>query len=79
MPPNPVLKLIELQVMEDKNRARLIIFNRWGEVVFRNRDEYAPWDGKQNERLLPQGTYYYRLLLDLGEQKILQGPVHLLR
>lgn len=66
------------QVLPDD--VTILVFNRWGEIVY-EANPYVPWDGRQNNRILPQGTYYYRLLLKQGDEKGVwsEGPVHLLR
>jgi gliding motility-associated-like protein len=35
----------------------LLIFNRWGEVVWESRDVEVGWDGTYNGVLMPEGTY----------------------
>ncbi len=67
-----------MQVLPDD--VIFLVFNRWGEIVY-EAGPYVPWDGKQNNRILPQGTYYYRLLLKQSDEKGVwsEGPVHLLR
>ncbi|MGM9511120.1 gliding motility-associated C-terminal domain-containing protein [Larkinella sp. GY13] len=42
-------------------KATLTIFNRWGEVVFLTDDALTGWDGKQQGKTVPPGTYSYRL------------------
>ncbi|CCH54203.1 hypothetical protein BN8_03351 [Fibrisoma limi BUZ 3] len=44
--------------------AQVTIFNRWGEVVFHERDGYKkPFDGLLNDQPLPAGMYIYVLKL----------------
>ena len=38
-----------------------IIVNRWGQVVFESNDINASWDGKYNDNLCTEGTYFYVL------------------
>lgn len=35
----------------------LLIFNRWGEVVWESRDIEVGWDGTYGGKIMPQGTY----------------------
>jgi len=59
-------------------KVRLLICNRWGEVV--HGPEYAPWNGSQGDRDLPQATYYYQMLFEVGEVGYqIRGAVNLLR
>ena len=64
----------------------LIIFNRWGMVVFKTNDPDVLWNGKtENEGDdLPAGTYYYvckvvEQSLDGGVERELKGPLQLIR
>ncbi len=42
-----------------------IVFNRWGDRVFYDFEYENKWDGRnQSGEELPQGTYYYLILLD---------------
>ncbi|MBL0113538.1 MAG: gliding motility-associated C-terminal domain-containing protein, partial [Saprospiraceae bacterium] len=45
--------------------TKLTVYNRWGDLVYRNDDYKNDWDGTNTQgQPLPTGTYYY--LLDLG-------------
>lgn len=58
----------------------LIIFNRWGDIVFKARPYGNDWQGTNMEgKNLPDGTYYYILRLDIGSGEILRGDVTILR
>lgn len=36
------------------------IYNRWGQVIFYNINEFTTWDGhNMNGEMVPEGTYYY--------------------
>jgi gliding motility-associated-like protein len=39
----------------------LLIFNRWGEVIWESHDISVPWDGTYNGKLLPPGTYTWTI------------------
>ena len=58
----------------------MIIFNRWGDVVFQAAPYTNNWSG-QNEsgQDLPEGTYYYVLELDVANGIILNGSITVLR
>lgn len=58
----------------------LIIFNRWGDIVFQARPYTNNWEGTNASGLdLPQGTYYYILRLDISEGNILKGDVTIIK
>ena len=39
----------------------LIIFNRWGQIVFESTDIEEGWDGTKNGSPLNQGVFVYKL------------------
>ena len=64
------------------DRYELLIFNRWGEVVFTAIDPEAFWDGTYKNLPVPDGVYVYRLIYTSAETetyKELTGHVSVLR
>jgi gliding motility-associated-like protein len=62
---------------EIKNNE-VMIFSRWGDVLFTARPYNNDWDGTHNGQALPAGTYYYILKLDdLGEVR--DGNITIIR
>lgn len=61
------------------NDADLQVYNRYGQLVFRNIGFIKPWDGTRNGTPLPVGTYYYVLDLKIKNEKPLTGSVTILR
>ena len=58
----------------------LIIFNRWGDVVFNAKPYNNDWHGvNQNGQPLPLSTYYYVLRLDIGEGNVFKGDITILK
>jgi gliding motility-associated-like protein len=58
----------------------IVIFNRWGDIIFEQAPYENDWRGtNQNEDPLPAGTYYYILRLDVAEGDILRGDITILR
>jgi len=58
----------------------LMIFNRWGDVLYQAKPYNNDWDGKnQAGNDLPEGTYYYVLRLDIGSGNIYKGDITILR
>jgi gliding motility-associated-like protein len=64
----------------DDKTASLTIINRWGEVIF-NASPYMRWDGKNqhSKHDMPVGTYYFRLVMEIGKTILVEGAVLLLR
>lgn len=60
----------------------LIIFNRWGELIFESKNAQIGWDGNYNGRKAPEGTYIWQLKVGLIDYPISlekQGHLNLLR
>ena len=64
----------------DFPKSEMVIFNRWGDVVFRASPYNNDWRGQAtNGDELPEGTYYYVLRLDISEGEVMKGDVTILR
>ena len=47
--------------------AEVLVYNRWGKLVFRTKNISAnPWDGRNNGKLVPTDSYHYILYLNDG-------------
>lgn len=58
----------------------LLVYNRWGDVVYKSKPYNNDWQGNNNSgNELPQGTYYYLLRLNVAEGAIFQGDITILR
>ena len=58
----------------------IIIFNRWGDIVYRAKPYHNDWQGTNNAgQPLPEATYYYVLRLDLSKSIIIRGNVTILK
>ena len=65
---------------QDFPTSRLMVFNRWGDLLFDAQPYANDWGGEgPGGEVLPQGTYYYVLELDLARQLTYQGHVTVLR
>ncbi len=54
--PNAIFKAVGVGIQT----YELIIYNRWGEVIFHTKDLNAGWDGTFQGRSLPSGIYSYK-------------------
>lgn len=83
-PNNDGINEIFIPVISGNRTAsyELLIFNRWGEVIFKSTEPQIGWDGTRNGKLSPEGVYIWKLqvggLLDLKSEDY-QGHVVLIR
>jgi len=66
----------------DPNDYNLLIFNRWGEVLFESNNDQVGWDGTYGGKVVQEGTYLYKIefgLKDDDSRKIVTGHVTLLK
>ncbi len=59
----------------------MVIFNRWGEMVFQSFDHFIGWDGYYKGKLSQQDTYMYKIIVVFtdGYKRVKTGDVTLLR
>jgi len=57
------------------------VFNRYGQLVFRNDNYQNNWEGTNDGKPIPDGTYYYVITYNLVSGKTFQtkGDVTILR
>ncbi len=60
---------------------RMLIYNKWGELLFESNNKNKGWDGYYNGSLVQQDVYVYRLSLtyDDGQSETFVGDVTLVR
>ncbi len=66
----------------DNFNFHLLIFNRWGEVLFESFNHEIGWDGTYKGQIVKNGTYIWSIKysqLDNSEHKIINGHVNVLR
>jgi gliding motility-associated-like protein len=79
------LNAIFKPVMEsgfDPNSYTLLIFNRWGEVIFKSLDYAIGWDGTLSGAKVQQGTYIWKITFksNRSDKKYMyDGSVNLLK
>ena len=58
----------------------IVIFNRWGDVIYEAAPYNNDWAGTgTGGNMIPDGTYYYILRLNVGEGEIIRGDVTVIR
>lgn len=58
--------------------CRVVIFNRWGSVVFESIGYADPWDGTFKGEPLPMGTYFYTIELNDVDGTIYRGDISII-
>ena len=71
--------LLVIPGLSDFPDNKIIIFNRWGDLLFEATPYTNDWDGSGADgQPLPEGTYYY--IMDIGNNtEPAQGFIHLTR
>jgi gliding motility-associated-like protein len=46
--------------------ADIVVFSRFGNILFQSKGNKEPWDGKYRGNAIPNGTYYYSIDLNNG-------------
>ena len=68
----------QIPYLQSYPTAKVEIYNRYGQIVFKSIGSYKPWDGKLNGKDLPIGTYYY--IIELSPQSNpLNGSITILK
>lgn len=59
----------------------MLVFNRWGQLLFESRDPNVGWDGTFNGKLCQQDVYVYRLTTSYenGQRLVRVGDINLIR
>lgn len=66
-----------IEGLEQFMRHRLLVYNRWGTLVYESEDYQNDWAGSWQGNALPSGTYYY--ILEYGADAMIQGRIELRR
>ncbi len=66
---------------EDIGQFQLMVYNRWGELIFTTSDPNTQWDGKYKGHDVQEGVYAYKYIaMGLGKgEKEKDGTVTLIR
>lgn len=65
--------------IENYPNAHVVIYNRWGNSVFESSGYRDPWDGTNDGKELPTGSYYYILDFKTSGMDNLNGTVNIIR
>lgn len=77
---NDHLTFPALDSLPAKEKNNIIIFNRWGQVVYKAEPYKNDWGGtNQHGQDLPEGTYYFVLFLQDGQKQVIHGNVLVIR
>ena len=60
----------------------LLIFNRWGEIVWESHDDEVGWDGTYGGKLVQDGTYTWKIEFktsETDERIMINGHVNIIR
>lgn len=70
-----------MPVTEGVTDFRMLIFNKWGQLLFESNDQQVGWDGYYKGKLMPMDVYVYRLELSFsdGRTEVKLGDVTLVR
>ncbi len=66
----------------DVHDYHMMVFNRWGEVVFESFDHTVGWDGTYNGKIVQAGSYIWRIEFGLeytDGREIISGHVSLMK
>ena len=66
----------------DPYNFTILIFNRWGEVIWESHDDKIGWDGTYGGQVMADGVYSWKITYQLSaddEPRVISGLVNLLR
>lgn len=53
--------------LENYQNTNVIIYNRWGNKLYENLDYKNDWGGSWLDKQVPDGTYFYQVILENGD------------
>jgi gliding motility-associated-like protein len=70
-----------LPLMRGVTEFQLMVFNRWGELLFESKSPETGWDGYYQGKLCQQDVYVYKIVAkyESGDVVTRMGDVHLMR
>ena len=79
--PGNGLNDVFLPLTQGVSQFEMLIFNRWGELIFKSENKNIGWDGYYQGKLCAQDVYVYKLdlVFENGERAVRTGDVNLIR
>lgn len=70
-----------LPLMVGVTQFEMVVFNRWGELLFQTTDPNVGWDGYHKGQLCPQDVYVYKISAEYsnGLRVVRTGDINLIR
>lgn len=70
-----------LPLVRGLSEFQMLIYNRWGELLFETKDPQQGWDGYYKGKLCPQDVYVYKIMATFEDGNVItrMGDVNLLR
>jgi len=69
----------EISCVKNSPDNEVVIFNRWGDEVYRAAPYNNDWEGTYNNENLPDGTYFYIFKTNANDPDPLKGTVNIYR
>jgi gliding motility-associated-like protein len=78
---NPLNNEVFLPIVQKVTKFQMLIFNRWGQLVFESSSPEVGWDGYFKGRLCAQDVYIYRVTAEYENGRTITrtGDVNLIR
>ncbi|MEI6823559.1 MAG: SBBP repeat-containing protein [Bacteroidota bacterium] len=74
--------VFNIKTLYEFSESKLVIYDRWGEMIFESDDKNKGWDGTYKGKAVPLDVYIYQFtatIKDTGEQKKITGRVTVVR
>jgi gliding motility-associated-like protein len=70
-----------IPLMVGVTQFEMVVFNRWGELLFQTTDQGIGWDGYHKGQLCPQDVYVYKISAEYsnGQRVVRTGDINLIR
>jgi gliding motility-associated-like protein len=70
-----------LPLMRGVTQFEMLVFDRWGELLFESQDPHTGWNGYYNGKLCAQDVYVYKITAQYenGETVVRTGDINLIR
>ncbi len=70
-----------LPLMRGVQEFQMLVFNRWGELLYETKNPAEGWDGYHQGKLCPQDVYVYKIVAKFSDGQMVTrvGDINLLR